>query len=310
MLVVGVDGCKAGWVAISLAPDFHGEVRVFPHFFALWEAFRQAASILVDIPIGLLDRGPGERRCDLEARKLLGWPRRSSVFRVPCRPAVYAATYDEAIRTNEELTGTRIFRATWNIVPKIRELDELLASVAGARQVVREVHPELCFWALQGGRPLGHSKKTAPGGAERFRVLASLCPSAPDMLAAFEPFRRHRVARDDLLDALAAAVTAYYGIEGLSVLPATPEADAHGLPMEMVFWLNTKWRPLPEKLQLEEGTRGRRPLWSADLAASRQIQTKPLPQLLKGGREGSLRGGRGDRLPRPSPQDNWQLTLS
>ncbi|MEW6348758.1 MAG: DUF429 domain-containing protein [Thermodesulfobacteriota bacterium] len=41
----------------------------------------------VDIPIGLRDHGP-ERSCDLEARRLLGI-RRSSVFPVPCRSAVY-----------------------------------------------------------------------------------------------------------------------------------------------------------------------------------------------------------------------------
>ncbi len=123
----------------------------------------------MDIPIGLRQgssakrsRERQERRCDKEARKLLG-PRRACVFRVPCRPAVYASSYDQAIARNEKLTGTRIFKATWNIVGKIREVDEFLSSNPEARNSVREIHPELCFWSLNRCRPLQYPKRRGKG---------------------------------------------------------------------------------------------------------------------------------------------------
>ena len=44
-----------------------------------------ADSVLIDIPIGLSDSGPGGRLCDREARQLLGCGRVSSVFSAPAR---------------------------------------------------------------------------------------------------------------------------------------------------------------------------------------------------------------------------------
>ncbi len=43
-------------------------------------------------------------------------------------------------------------------------------------------------------------------------------------------------ARDDILDALAAAVTARFGFNALKTLPEAPERDEEGLPMEMVHY--------------------------------------------------------------------------
>ena len=46
---------------------------------------------------------------------------------------------------------------------------------------------------------------------------------------------RKRVARDDVLDAAVAALTACQPEMLLRTLPAKPAKDAHGLPMEMVY---------------------------------------------------------------------------
>jgi predicted RNase H-like nuclease len=232
--VVGVDGCRAGWLAVNLAPAASWDIAVFPAFAALWKEHRGAALLLVDIPIGLKDGGSEERRCDQEARRLLG-PRRSSVFPAPCRPAVYAPDYDAAIRENRRRTGRSIFKATWNITPKIREVDEVLLRDAAARRTIREVHPEVCFWAINGGAPLSHAKKTAAGFRERLELLKRAYPEAEAVISkASAVLPRRDAAPDDLLDALAAAVTALLGQTGLDVIPAAPEQDARGLPMEMV----------------------------------------------------------------------------
>ncbi len=239
---LGVDGCKGGWLAVKLSLFSDWEVNLFRSFAQLWEQHAAAALILVDIPIGLRQGSSTkgsierqERRCDKEARKLLG-SRRSCVFRVPCRPAVYAKSYDEGIAKNEQLTGTRIFKATWNIVGKIREVDEFLSSHPEAREVVRETHPELCFWSLNRCRPLQYSKRREEGYQKRLEILQSVYPSVKSIVESAK-YPQNEVKPDDLLDALAAAVTAKIGFDNLSCLPPQPERDAQGLPMEMVYFL-------------------------------------------------------------------------
>ena len=161
---LGVDGCKGGWLAVKLSLFGDWEVNLFRSFSQLWEKHSTAALILVDIPIGLRrgsrakrSRERQERRCDKEARKLLG-PRRASRLRVLAGPRFMPESYNQAIAKNEKLTGTRIFKATWNIVGKIREVDELLSSHPEARESVREIHPELCFWSLNRCRPLQYPR--------------------------------------------------------------------------------------------------------------------------------------------------------
>ncbi|MBU4373351.1 MAG: hypothetical protein KKD69_06825 [Euryarchaeota archaeon] len=46
-------------------------------------------------------------------------------------------------------------------------------------------------------------------------------------------YKRNKVARYDILDALSAAVTAMLGING--TIPKSPQFDSNGLPMEMVY---------------------------------------------------------------------------
>lgn len=242
MEVVGVDGCRAGWLAIRLARTGEWEAAVFPVFARLWEHHRRAQLILVDIPIGLRDKGPAARRCDQEARRILG-PRRSSVFPVPCRAAIYQADYDAAIRENLRFTGKSIFRAVWQIAVRIREVDELLRKEEAARRCVRESHPEVCFWALNGGRPLAHNKRTEAGAAERRGLLTEVLPRLHPRFAAIldrsPAFMGREATPDDFLDALALAATAWVGLtRGLSTLPPDPEVDTCGLPMEMVY---VKW---------------------------------------------------------------------
>lgn len=44
---VGVDGCKGGWVAIKIGNNGKdNEVRLFPDFPSLWNAYKEAELIL------------------------------------------------------------------------------------------------------------------------------------------------------------------------------------------------------------------------------------------------------------------------
>ena len=233
-MFVGVDGCRAGWFAIGLEAEGRWQVDIFPDVSSLWDHHRQAALILIDIPIGLKTDGSAERRCDPKVRKLLG-PRRSSVFPAPCREAIYASSYREACDINQRLTGKRLSVENWNIIPKIREMDSLLSDDASARGRIREIHPELCFRGLA-GRPMQHAKKRSEGLSERIQLLQSIYPQTAEIINhAISTYRRKDVARDDILDALSAAVTGLVGEKNLVSIPQEPEFDERGLRMEMVY---------------------------------------------------------------------------
>ena len=233
-MFVGVDGCRAGWLAIALEAKGSWQVNIFPDVSSLWDHHRGTSLILIDIPIGLKAEGKAERRCDPVARKLLG-PRRSSVFPAPCREAIYALSYEEACDVNQRLTGKRLSVENWNIIPKIREMDCLLSDDTSARGRIREIHPELCFRGLA-DRPMQHAKKRNEGLSERTHLLQSLYPQTVDVIAhTLSTYRRKDVVRDDILDALAAAVTGLMGRQNLVSIPQEPEFDERGLRMEMVY---------------------------------------------------------------------------
>ncbi len=89
--------------------------------------------------------------------------------------------------------------------------------------------------ALNGGKPMGHNKKTSPGQAERLAVLGRYLPQAE---AVYREIRaqwpKRDLASDDILDALVGAVTASRP-EWLVSLPEISEVDELGLPMEIVY---------------------------------------------------------------------------
>ena len=89
-----MDGCRAGWIAIALAESGAPSYMVAPTIAEIARRY-PIGLVLVDIPIGLRDTEHEERRCDLEARALLG-SRGSSVFPAPCRAALGLATYRAA----------------------------------------------------------------------------------------------------------------------------------------------------------------------------------------------------------------------
>jgi predicted RNase H-like nuclease len=125
----------------------------------------------------------------------------------------------------------------WAIVPKIREVDDLLRAdpslQARVQARVREVHPEVCFYYLAEGRPMRHSKKRRAGREERRALLEQ--QSGPCVELALAEARALRSGKDDMLDAFAALWTAERIARGLSVtLPASPPTDSFGLRMVIV----------------------------------------------------------------------------
>jgi predicted RNase H-like nuclease len=228
----GVDGCMAGWVVVW--HDLENERmrwEVMPRLEDIAGATPRPAVIGIDVPIGLLESGA--RECDLLARSRLGFPRSSSVFPAPVRPVLAASNHAEASAIRKAVEGKGMSVQAWGIVPKVREADEAMRADAHLRGLVREVHPELSFAGMSGGRPMTHSKKSAAGRAERVAVLRDEFGAFIDEALASRP---RGCAVDDLLDAFACTWTAARVVHGESeVIPADPPRDAYGLPMEMVI---------------------------------------------------------------------------
>lgn len=244
VIFAGVDGCRGGWFGVFLSADdwekCEWKIGVFKTFSSLVDQIIKEYNsseflIMVDMPIGLKEGNNGPRLSDLEARKLLK-ARKSSIFPVPCREAAYAEDYKKACEVNEKLTGTRISKQAWNILPKIRDLDTFLIEEEIFREKIKEISPEICFQEFK-GLPMKYSKKTQEGFLERKKVLETFCPFVDDLIkTALLKYKRQELAKDDILDAFIGAVTAKYGYRfGFEYAPCKPEMDKKGLKIQLVY---------------------------------------------------------------------------
>jgi predicted RNase H-like nuclease len=234
MKYIGVDGCKIGWFYTVINHENEWKIGVSENIEKLWKTHKDASLILIDIPIGLPFNKP--RACDLEARKLLGKGKTSTVFPPPCREALAAKTYKEACEINKKILGKKIPLQAYHISKKIKEVDEFLLANHQARQKIRETHPEICFWALAGGNAMQFPKKKKHGFEERLDLLNNVFFPTEDIVnAALKKYKRKEVAKDDILDSIAATVVACSPVSSLISIPEIPGKDAKRLPMEIVF---------------------------------------------------------------------------
>ncbi len=244
MAVLGVDGCPTGWFSVRIGEN-EWNAHVYPSVRELWAEQGDCELVLIDIPIGLPNREMPRRNCDVEARAKLGFPRRSSVFSPPGQAAFNAGTHLDASEANRNELGVGLSLQSWTILPKIQEVDDFLIYNVPARHIFRECHPELCFWGLNGFAfgargAVNPSKKSRVGRHLRRNILRN---SGPPNLAdeiynfAMQEFPRRSVAKDDIVDAIAAAFTAMLGPDDIVALPCRlgRQLDEHDLPMEMVY---------------------------------------------------------------------------
>lgn len=231
--VLGLDGCKSGWVGVFLDASGKADpvLRLFPTITDALEAPENPAIIAIDIPIGFEDisTGPG-RECERLARKILKG-RASSVFSSPLRVALTGKSHAEAMDFNRQAGGPGLSAQSFALFAKLREADAAITPDMCAR--VYETHPEAGF-AVLGGAPMRHNKKTAEGRAERLALLVR--HGMPASLLDPHPFPRSRCAPDDVLDAAMCALSARRILAGEAMsLPADPPRDGRGLPMRIVL---------------------------------------------------------------------------
>lgn len=235
-MIAGVDGCRAGWVAVT-AEDFAPKARptyvVVPTFADVLEATSACEAVAVDMPIGL-SAGPDMRECDRLAKAALPGSAKSRVFAAPPRAALHEPDYPAFSATVKRITGKGPSKQLWNIMPKIREVDALMTAELQRRVV--EAHPELA-WARQAGEALP-SKHAFEGLRRRIAALPFALPE-PAVDAA--QWKAVELKMDDVLDACICLSSAAFvaGCADLSAyverrLPLTfPQLDAKGLRMEI-----------------------------------------------------------------------------
>jgi predicted RNase H-like nuclease len=204
MKVVGLDACRARWLAVVLDDGRFVGAR-YGSAADLVAAWPEAAAIGVDIPIGLPRGSPG-RDADRAAREFVG-ERRSSVFATFPALVLRAPTYLEAKEICIARGWPKPSIQSFGMRHRIFEIARFAADDAR----IVEVHPEVSFRELV-GRVLP-PKRTASGASERRRALASSGLALPDL-----PY-----PVDDVLDAAVVAWTAARYASG----KALPLPDGH-----------------------------------------------------------------------------------
>ncbi|MER7073160.1 DUF429 domain-containing protein [Terrabacter sp. NPDC000476] len=221
--VLGVDGCKGGWVGALLEPGApRPRIVVAPTIAGLVATVRESTGIRVvgiDIPIGLPD--DTIRLADRLARTALPG-KASSIFSTLTRSAYGEATRLEADAVNRELVGQGVGAQAFALRDKIVEVDDWLRT--RPTLTVLEVHPEVSFAAMTGA-PILASKKTDEGRAARLEALAAAGIARPSVL------QGQGYAADDVLDACAVAWSAARHTTGLArSMPDPPEVFSDGIP--------------------------------------------------------------------------------
>jgi threonine dehydratase len=224
---VGVDGCKGGWVACWQQGNTV-RFQVFATFDLIIRDFPQA-TIAVDMPIGLPDKiGAGGRGPEALARKLLKGKSSSVFSMISRRAAADGAGYTETCRLarQDSMPPRGISKQGFNILPKVRELDELLGSNSQLQGRVFETHPELALAVLTGA-PVLEKKTQKNGQMMRIEILRKFG------LPIVEPLPRLAGAKpDDTIDAAICLLVAKRILSGNAIsLPAQPALDSLGIPI-------------------------------------------------------------------------------
>jgi predicted RNase H-like nuclease len=207
--VAGVDGTRDGWVAVVVEDGVLSAVRRLVGVDVGFEELADAEVIAIDVPIGF-----GPREADRLARSKVGV---SSVFAIPPLEA-FERPFGE---------GGGISAQAFALRDRIRHVTALAAKDGR----FREVHPELCFWAMNGERRLLHRKKSAGGALERIALLGAQGITLDlDRLG-----DASSVPLDDVLDAAACAWTAARIQSGAAVSLPDPPQGIHGYGVAIWF---------------------------------------------------------------------------
>lgn len=226
-MVIGIDGCKEGWVGVVLDDEgqYHG-ITTAPTLPEMLERFPETGVLGIDMPLHLADAA--SRPADTAARGFLGGIRSASVFPAPpafvLHPDWTGRPPGEVSDESRRRHGCGIPRQSLALRRKIAEVNRAFDDGLP----VIEIHPEVSFATMQGGEPLRFRKKSWGGMQERLALLQSAGIRLPEAL----PAPVAGLAPDDIMDAAAAAWSAHRHARGTATpFPAPPDS-----PRTPVIW--------------------------------------------------------------------------
>jgi len=228
-MLAGVVPCPSGWLAataklqgITISPE---DPQVFSELLAVLDYKPAFDVVALFCPVGLPDSSVARgRRCDRDARRLLGWPRSGAVVSAPGRDVVTGVAQ---VGKGPSLAGMSAISR--HRARRIAEVDQHMAPYW--QRTVVEVHAEMSFYQLNDDRPLRFSKRKNAGIEERRLLLEARIPGVERILDA----RLRGVRVEHLADAAACLWTARRIVSrAVERVPEDPEWDSMGLRMEIV----------------------------------------------------------------------------
>lgn len=232
-MYIGIDGCRAGWIAACYVPEAPSVslyfVEQLEQSLDLW---RQAQAIWIDMPIGLSGKGI-ERFIDYRMRQQLKW-RKASVFVPPSYEALAKESYEEANMIQKKLYDKGLSKQSWNLRNKIKEVHDLLLRYSALKTRFRESHPELIFQSFWHKEIPMAPKSSHLGFVQRIEVLQQFYPHVEDVINGFmQQTPKKLYKKDDLADALILAFRAAMG--NVRSITQEPPCDKDGLRFRLVF---------------------------------------------------------------------------
>jgi predicted RNase H-like nuclease len=131
-----------------------------------------------------------------------------------------------------------ISKQAFALIPKIREVNEVVRRRDPQQTRIIEIHPEVCFWALNGKRAMSFPKREDEGYRERRRLLDSWLSEPLWESPKIAAKQALGAAADDVLDSIAAAWTGERWAnpnKSVGRFPAIEQKDDKGLRAEIVY---------------------------------------------------------------------------
>lgn len=228
--LAGVVPCPGGWLVqparlftATIVPE---EPFVLQSLADVIDYRPSYVYIVVDAPIGIPDKPfGGYRPCDTAARELLGWPRRTSIAKVPCREALYAPNMAAAQKLDPWITPLMYRKFAW-----MREVDTEIQAYHQRR--IFAGHPELSVLLVNQDKAASTSSFWSDGPAERLALFQERLPGLRAVAMARPP---EGASLRHVLNAAALLWTARR-IAGRAItrVPQDPVWDDEGRRVEIV----------------------------------------------------------------------------
>jgi len=229
-MLAGVVPCPGGWLLVPArlagVTVVAEDPMVVPMLLDVIEFKPKFDACAIAVPIGFSDEPAGPYRpCDVEAREIIGWPRRTNVHHTPSRAALHAATRDEALALEPWLTRDDFRRFKW-----IREAEREFQPFH--QRSFFAANPDLTYTQLNGDLPLRTSPHHEDGIRERMLLLRDKMPGVDEVMTSVPPPGAGLV---HLVQAAGLLWTARRAAgRAMQRLPLDPEWDSTGMRMELV----------------------------------------------------------------------------